>query len=75
MKQSVVEALAEKGLPNYGNRRPHLNCSHNLCTCGDTKRSHFNGAKGHNFKSGDQKNVSSEPIQAVVKANETISLA
>ena len=47
----------------------------NLCPCGDTKRSHFNGAKGHNFKSGDQKNVSSEPIQAVVKANETISLA
>jgi hypothetical protein len=57
MKKIVKDKLALMGLPNYGNRRPHLNCSHNLCTCGDTKKRHFGGKLGHSFSAGDQKNV------------------
>lgn len=66
MKASVKASLAEKGLPNFGNRRPHLNASHKLCTCGDTKKRHFAGKLGHNFKAGDAPNVSSEPLVKTV---------
>lgn len=42
---------------NYKKRRPHRNCSHNLCTCNKSKKEHFNNALGHNFKAGSSKNV------------------
>jgi hypothetical protein len=56
MKKAVKEALAEKGLPNYGNRPPHKNCSHNLCVCGDSKKPHFKNALGHGYKASSTKN-------------------
>lgn len=56
MKQAVKTAIQAKGLPNFGPRRPHKNCSHNLCTCGETKKRHFSNFFGHPFKAGDQKN-------------------
>ena len=56
MKKIVKEALAEKGLPNFGNRRPHKNATHNLCTCGGTRKEHFNNKSGHPFSAGGAKN-------------------
>jgi hypothetical protein len=63
MKKEVKEKLALMGLPNYGNRRPHKNCSHNLCVCGESKKPHFGGKLGHGYKAGNEKNVSSERIE------------
>jgi hypothetical protein len=56
MKKAVKEALAEKGLPNFGNRRPHKNATHNLCDCGGTRKEHFNNKCGHPFRAGGVKN-------------------
>lgn len=56
MKKAVKEALVAKGLPNFGNRRPHKNSSHNLCVCGDNKKAHFKNALGHGFGASSTKN-------------------
>lgn len=41
---------------DFGRRTGHFNCSHNLCTCGKTKKAHFKNALEHVFKAGNVKN-------------------
>lgn len=55
MKQRVKDAIKAKGLVmNRPNRKQGKTL--NLCTCGNTKKSHYKNALGHVYKGGNDKN-------------------
>ena len=56
MKQRVKEAIKEKGLVQFAPNRKQGR-THNLCTCGTDKKSHFANRLGHAFRAGNEKNV------------------
>ena len=55
MKQRVKEAIKEKGLVQFAPNRKQGR-THNLCTCGTDKKSHYMNALGHTYRGGNEKN-------------------